>query len=85
MDTVGHIPSAIVIKSISGELLEASFLAGSTLFLYQEDIASCYVTIDKRPQHINIDAQVAEPEIYQNGSDFTVRLPRGKHTVQFFL
>jgi hypothetical protein len=71
------------IVKISGELVSAYFRQDEIEISYSEDIVSCYVTIDKLPVSIFLDGQKTDCQVFQNlNSEFTVRLPAGKHKVR---
>ncbi len=68
---------------ITGELLSAKFSSGSFELNYFDDIAPCYITVDKKPSGVNIDNAACSPAIYSDSQDrFTLKLPRGKHVVK---
>jgi hypothetical protein len=68
---------------ISGELLSAKFSSGSFELNYFDDIAPCYVTVDKKPSGVQVDNSIYVPAIFSDRLDrFTLKLPRGKHVVK---
>lgn len=85
MDTLAAMANPIAICSISGEFLNASFDSGNTGFEYEEEIASCYVTVDKMPKHILLDGKESHVMIYPFDSKFTLKLPPGRHKVHLAL
>jgi hypothetical protein len=75
--------NGVVLKSISGELNWANFGKDSLEFAYSEALNSCFVILSKSPVNISIDAKNEDCEIYTNNSaEFSVKLPRGTHTVK---
>jgi hypothetical protein len=71
------------IVSISGELVSADFRQSEINFSYSEDIVPCYVTLDKQPVSVFLDAHKIDCPVYPNScSEFTLRLPSGKHKVR---
>jgi len=78
-----NLQSSVMLKSISGELNWANFGKDSLELSYYEELNSCFVIISKNPQKISIDAKYEDCEIYNNDStEYTVKLPRGKHNVK---
>lgn len=70
------------IKSVSGELNAASFKENTCEFSYTEDVASCYVILNKKPQQILIDHKNFQGSLYKNeDGEFVLKLPQGKHKV----
>ncbi len=71
------------IISISGELFSADFRKDEIGFSYTEDFVPCYVTIGRQPVSIYIDDKKTDCPVYQNtDSEFTLKLPAGKHKVK---
>lgn len=68
---------------ISGELLSANFSPGSFELNYMEDVAPCYITVDKKPLEVKIDNTVYAPLMFSDSKNrFTLKLPLGNHKVR---
>ncbi len=71
------------IKSISGELLEASCSEKNLEFTYSEDNISCYVILDRAPSSTYIDGKKKNFTVYAGpNSEFTLKLPSGTHHIK---
>jgi hypothetical protein len=75
-------PSACHLKTISGELLSATFGKNQLNFVYKESVNACFVILDRKPLNIEIDGKQVEPEIIVADGEVSVKLPRGKHAVK---
>lgn len=74
------------LRSISGELNQASFMKDTLELSYTENINSCYLILDKQPHSIDVDTKRTECEIYKNDSlEYSVRLPKGEHNIKIIL
>ena len=74
--------SAAHVLLISGELVSAEFNPRSLNLNYIEDIAPCYVTVDKQPSNVKVDNVTYVPEVFSNTVNrFTMKLPKGKHNI----
>ena len=82
LDTIPSSYSGINILSLSGELINATFNKESVEFVYKENIASCYVTVDKNPIEILIDNVKSDVNIYPGVGTFSLKLPRGQHNIK---
>ena len=79
-------PSSIavpVLYYISSELKSAVFDNTSVKFAYEERNSSCFVLLNRRPAQIVVDGHPAICVIYTNQKEFSVKLPRGAHSVDF--
>jgi hypothetical protein len=65
----------------TGELMSADSLAGGLEFAYRSD-ARAFAVVDKRPHSVEIDGAAAQPQVLDTISGFTLRLPRGQHSVR---
>jgi len=73
----------LVIKNISGELKSAIFGKNSVEITYNEDIASCYVILNKKPISILVDNKLTNCQVFANDeNEFVLKLPQGTHTVK---
>ncbi len=69
--------------SITGELLDASFNKNNICLRYDEAVSTCFIALNRKPAHIQIDGCPAFPNLYKNNNNcFYVRLPKGKHDVK---
>jgi hypothetical protein len=74
------------LKSISGELNTAKFNRNHIEFSYQEDLNSCFVITSQQPKTIVVDDIKCNCRIYRmDSSEYTIKLPRGIHTVNIGL
>jgi len=75
--------SAIWIINISGELNSAIFKGNVVEFNYTEEIASCYVILNNKPDAIYIDNVKSNCQVYDNeDNEFVLKLPQGTHSVK---
>ena len=72
---------AVRLLDLTGELLAADNLAGGLEFSYRSD-ARAFAVVDKRPHSVEIDGAAVQPEVLVTVSGFTLRLPRGQHSVR---
>ncbi len=80
-DTLKNESAPYHLKTISGELQSAVFNPTKFGFNYIENINYCYAIIDKQPIKLEIDGIYEEPDVIKSESDYTLKLPKGNHTV----
>ncbi len=80
-DTLQSTISTISLQHITGELKWAKFPHNKLEFEYSEEVTSCYVILNKKPQNILIDGKKADIQLVGN-KEIVLKLPQGKHVVK---
>ena len=80
-----YTPKAYQLQQISSELISARFFKKTFQIKYREELLPCFVSTSTKPMkimenNISIDYKIARSK---DGS-YTVRLPSGEHTFDFF-
>jgi len=69
------------LKHITGELKWAKFSENKLEFEYSEDVTSCYIILDKRPESIYIDGKISDIQPVGD-KEYSLTLPQGRHEVK---
>lgn len=79
-DTVNN--AKLFIESINGEISNAT-QSESISFSYNSE-GRLYMIVNKEPSKIEIDENIFQTEIRENGNSYTVVLPQGEHNVNIY-
>jgi hypothetical protein len=61
--------------------LLAAHVAGKTVSFSYESSSRAIALLDRRPVHVSVDGAVIEPDLVAAQRHWSLRLPRGRHTV----
>jgi hypothetical protein len=82
VEPAGRAPDVRLLH-LAGELLDAEPLAGGLSFRYRSS-GPAYAVTDKRPRGVELDGTEAPAAPLEAEGRYTVRLPKGEHTVRLW-